>query len=104
MPRETIRYDADTIWIRCGYGATRYDTLVRESDDSPPPDRVREAIKFLFPIRRTQCLRVHLLNPYAWLGPPSSWRLAGAVGGGFGLRARNTSGPLGFGRPHVEIA
>ena len=45
MPRETIRYDADTIWIRCGYGATRYDTLVRDSDDSPPPDRVRETIK-----------------------------------------------------------
>ena len=45
MPRETIRYDADTIWIRCGYGATRYDTLVRDGDDSPPPDRVRETIK-----------------------------------------------------------
>ena len=50
MPRETIRYDADTIWIRCGYGATRYDTLVRDSDDSPPPDRVRETIKFCFDI------------------------------------------------------
>ena len=46
MPRETIRYDADTIWIRYGYGATRYDTLVRDSDGSLPPDRVRESIKF----------------------------------------------------------
>ena len=46
MPRETIRYDADTIWIRYGYGATRYDTLVRDNDGSLPPDRVREPIKF----------------------------------------------------------
>ena len=45
MPRETIRYDADTIWIRYGYGATRYDTLVRDNDGSLPPDRVREPIK-----------------------------------------------------------
>ena len=65
MARETIRYDADTIWIRYGYGATRYDKLVRDSDGSLPPDRVREPIKFKlkFPIRRTQCPRVHLLNP-----------------------------------------
>ena len=47
MPRETIRYDADTIWIRYGYGATRYDTLARDNNGSPPPDRVREPIKFL---------------------------------------------------------
>ena len=46
MPRETIRYDADTIWIRYGYGATRYDT--RDKNVSPPPDRVREPIKFYF--------------------------------------------------------
>ena len=46
MPRETIRYDADTIWIRYGYSATRYDTLVRDNDGSLPPDRVREPIKF----------------------------------------------------------
>ena len=46
MARETIRYDADTIWIRYGYGATRYDTLVRDNDGSLPPDRVREPIKF----------------------------------------------------------
>ena len=59
MARETIRYDADTIWIRYGcdatrydirctirirygYDATRYDTLVRDNDGSLPPDRVRE--------------------------------------------------------------
>ena len=48
MPRETIRYDADTIWIRYGYGATRYDTLARDNNGSPPPDRVREPIKFMF--------------------------------------------------------
>ena len=48
MPRETIRYDADTIWIRYGYGATRYDTLVRDNDGSLPPDRVREPINFLY--------------------------------------------------------
>ena len=47
MPRETIRYDADTIWIRYGYGATRYDTLARDNNGSPPPDRVREPIKFV---------------------------------------------------------
>ena len=63
MARETIRYDADTIWIRYGcdatrydirctirirygYDATRYDTLVRDNDGSLPPDRVREPIKF----------------------------------------------------------
>ena len=46
MHRETIRYDADTIWIRYGYGATRYDTLVRDNDGSLPPDRIRETIKF----------------------------------------------------------
>ena len=63
MARETIRYDADTIWIRYGcdatrydirctirirygYDATRYGTLVRDSDGSLPPDRVREPIKF----------------------------------------------------------
>ena len=46
MARETIRYDADAIWIRYGYGATRYDTLVRDNDGSLPPDRVREPIKF----------------------------------------------------------
>ena len=46
MPRETIRYDADTIWIRYRYGATRYDTLVRDNDGSLPPDRVRKLIKF----------------------------------------------------------
>ena len=63
MARETIRYDADTIWIRYGcdatrydirctirirygYGATRYDTLVRDNDGSLPPDRVREPIIF----------------------------------------------------------
>ena len=45
MARETIRYDADTIWIRYGYGATRYDTLVHDNDGSLPPDRVREPIK-----------------------------------------------------------
>ena len=32
--------------IRYGYGATRYDTLVRDNDGSLPPDRVREPIKF----------------------------------------------------------
>ena len=46
MARETMRYDADAIWIRYGYGATRYDTLVRDNDGSLPPDRVREPIKF----------------------------------------------------------
>ena len=63
MARETIRYDADTIWIRYGcdatrcdiqctirirygYDATRYDTLVRDNDGSLRPDRVREPIKF----------------------------------------------------------
>ena len=46
MARETIRYDADTIWIRYGYSAARYDTLVRDNDGSLPPDRVREPIKF----------------------------------------------------------
>ena len=50
MPRETMRYDADAIWIRYGYGATRYDKLVRDSDGSLPPDRVREPIKFKFKI------------------------------------------------------
>ena len=62
MPRETIRYDADTIWIRYGYGATRYDTLVRDSDDSLPPDRVRETIKLSSVLRpapgRFACLEV----------------------------------------------
>ena len=48
MARKTIRYDADTISIRCGYGATRYDTLVRDNDGSLPPDRVREPIKLAF--------------------------------------------------------
>ena len=37
MHRETIRYDADTIWIQYGYGATRYDTLVRDNGGSLPP-------------------------------------------------------------------
>ncbi len=32
--------------IRYGYGATRYDTLVRDNNGSLPPDRVREPIKF----------------------------------------------------------
>ncbi len=62
MARETIRYDADRIWIRCGcnatrcdiqctirirygYDATRYDALVRDNDGSLPPDRFREPIK-----------------------------------------------------------
>ena len=57
MPRETIRNDADTIWIRYGYGATRYDTLARDNNGSPPPDRVREPIKLfgtlLGPLRAT---------------------------------------------------
>ena len=48
MPRETMRYDADAIWIRYGYGATRYDKLVRDSDGSLPPDRVREPIKLWY--------------------------------------------------------
>ena len=48
MARETIRYDADTIWIRYGYGATRYDTLARDNNGSPPPDRVREPIILFF--------------------------------------------------------
>ena len=51
MPRETIRYDADTIWIRYGYGATRYDTLARDNDGSLPPDRVREPIKFYLSLK-----------------------------------------------------
>ena len=48
MPRETIRYDADTIWIRdtVQYGAIRYDTLFGDNDGSLPPDRVREPIKY----------------------------------------------------------
>ena len=67
MPRETIRYDADTIWIRYGYGATRYDTLVRDSDDSLPPDRVRETIKLIlnkrmFPSGGTPVLAAAPLN------------------------------------------
>ena len=52
MPRETIRYDADTIWIRYGYGATRYDTLARDNNGSPPPDRVREPIKLKLKINK----------------------------------------------------
>ena len=37
----------DTIYdIRYGYDAKRYDTQIRDNDGSPPPDRVREPIKF----------------------------------------------------------
>ena len=37
----------DTIYdVRYGYDAKRYDTLVRDNDGSPSPDRVREPIKF----------------------------------------------------------
>ena len=43
MPHDTL-YD-----LRYGYGATRYDTLVRDNDGSLPPDRVREPIKFYVP-------------------------------------------------------
>ena len=45
MARETtmVRDGA----IRYGYGATRYDTLVRDNNGSLPPDRVREPIKLL---------------------------------------------------------
>ena len=74
MARKTIRYDADTISIRCGYGATRYDTLVRDNDGSLPPDRVREPIKAspnLYYSRR------HL--PFGAPGPRAhcgSWRRA----------------------------
>ena len=69
VARETIRYDADTIWTRCGcnatrydlrctlriryrYDATRYDTLVRDNDGSLSPDRVREPIKFKLQLAR----------------------------------------------------
>jgi len=59
MRRDTTRYDIRcTIRIRYGYGATRYDTLVRDNkhcdalvaqsdnDGSLLPDRVREPIRF----------------------------------------------------------
>ena len=40
-----MRYDA-MYDVRYGYDAKRYDTLVRDNDGSPSPDRVREPIKF----------------------------------------------------------
>ena len=50
MRCDTIRYTIYdtryTIRTRCGYDATRCDTLVRDNDGSLPPDRVREPIKF----------------------------------------------------------
>ena len=55
LAHETIRYEADTIQMRCDTlrytirircETTRYTALVRDNDGSPSPDRVREPIKF----------------------------------------------------------
>ena len=91
MARETIRYDADTIWIRYGYGATRYDTLVRDNDGSLPPDRVRE------PIKSTSRSGARSVQGFIYLTPrlrgPRPGTRAGR-GGEILRRARKTWAPL----------
>ena len=43
---DAMRHDA-IYDVRYEYDAKRYDTLVRDNDGSPSPDRVREPIKFI---------------------------------------------------------
>ena len=60
MRYATLRCDTmvrETIRIRYGYDATRYDTPVRDNDGSLPPDRVREPIKFKIIIILMTCRR-----------------------------------------------